>query len=181
MIRVTVDGKEYEVKEGATYGDVAKLEQDNYEYDIILAKAKNKLRELFSKVEDGQEISFFTVDDSVGRDCYNRSVTFLMITAADDILSDGTGQVVKILYGLSKGYYCELDPKYICDEAFIEKLKTRMREIVEADEPIVKSSLPTNEAIDFFREKRMVDKEKLFRYRQASKVYGFQHRNSQDF
>ena len=181
MIRVTVDGKEYEVKEGATYGDVAKLVQDNYEYDIILAKAKNKLRELFSKVEDGQEISFFTVDDSVGRDCYNRSVTFLMITAADDILSDGTGQVVKILYGLSKGYYCELDPKYICDEAFIEKLKTRMREIVEADEPIVKSSLPTNEAIDFFREKRMVDKEKLFRYRQASKVNIYSLDNYSDY
>lgn len=56
------------------------------------------------------------------------------------------------------------------DEAFLEKVKEQMHQIVDACLPIKKRSVSTDQAIEIFRQHRMHDKEKLFKYRRVSKV-----------
>jgi uridine kinase len=56
------------------------------------------------------------------------------------------------------------------DEDFIQKVKARMQEIIDAKIPIMKRSLPTHEAVKRFHQHKMYDKEWLFYYRRSSRV-----------
>lgn len=55
-------------------------------------------------------------------------------------------------------------------EEQITALKREMNRLVEADLPIEKRNMNTDDAITLFRELGMSDKEKLFRYRRSSRV-----------
>ena len=55
-------------------------------------------------------------------------------------------------------------------EERLNAVKSKMKEIVEADIPFDKRSIGTDDAIDLFARYRMYDKEKLFRYRRVSKA-----------
>ena len=56
------------------------------------------------------------------------------------------------------------------DSVFIEKVSERMRELVDRALPFTKFTVGLDEAIRIFHEEEMYDKEKLFRYRRASRV-----------
>ena len=56
------------------------------------------------------------------------------------------------------------------DEKFLEAVKTKMREYVEKKLPIKKTNVSTDKALRIFHEHKMYDKERLFRYRRASRV-----------
>ena len=53
---------------------------------------------------------------------------------------------------------------------FLQSVDARMKELIELDLPITKSSLNTDDAVSLFRVRRMYDKERLFKYRRVSKV-----------
>ena len=56
-----------------------------------------------------------------------------------------------------------------------------MHQIVEANIPIMKRSVGTDEAIELFHKHGMYDKEKLFRYRRVSKVNIYSIENFEDY
>ncbi len=51
------------------------------------------------------------------------------------------------------------------DDDFLERVESRMHELVEADLSIKKRTVHTDEAIGLFGQYGMYDKEELFRYR----------------
>ena len=77
---------------------------------------------------------------------------------------------VRIHYSVSKGYYCTIEGDVTPDQAFLERVEARMRQMVEEDLPIRKRSVHTDEAIQMFHKHGMYDKERLFEYRRVSKV-----------
>ena len=81
----------------------------------------------------------------------------------------GEGKHVRVFYSLGEGYYCELenDTK---DEAKLHAIYDEMMRLVEADIPIEKNSVKTEEAEYRFRDRGMKDKERLLHYRRSSRV-----------
>lgn len=150
--------------------ELAKARQAEYPARIVLARVGNKLRELTKKADADADVTFVTTADKDGLLTYKRSATLVMLKALYDIIPREDIGKVKIEYSLSKGYYCTLSGSAVVDEAFLKRLKDRMQEIIDADLPIEKKSISTNDAIEHFHRHGMYDKEKLFKYRRSSRV-----------
>lgn len=170
MAEVTVCGVKKDYPSGTVYRDLAMEYQKEYSHDIVLVNVNGKLQELHKKLKKDSEITFVTTADSAGISSYRRSVTQLMLKAVYDIAEPGAVEKVSVLFSLSKGYYCKITGNVKVDEEFLSQVRERMDELVRQDIPIRKKSIHTDDAISRFKEHRMYDKEKLFRYRRVSKV-----------
>ena len=164
--------EELVVPEGTNLEDIATQFQDCYPDKIVLAMFNQSLRELSKTIHKDGRVSFLTMTHSDGKRTYRRGVTLLMQRAALNLWGNQT--IIKVFYSLGQGYYCErLDREQKRLEVTgedIERLKCEMRRLVDADCPIKKSSVKTEEAERRFRELGMHDKERLLHYRRSSRV-----------
>ncbi len=170
MVTVRIDGREKQYGEGTTYETIVKEYQPQYDNTIALVSSNGKIRELFKKVKKDCDVSFFTLRDSVGHKTYVRSAIMLLIKALRDVAGADHLQKVKVEFAIGPGYYCSVKGDVELDDALLRRLNQRMRELVDADLPVVKKSYPMQEAMEIFRRQKMKDKEKLFRYRRSSYV-----------
>ena len=155
------------VTDDMTLQQLAEESQDNYKDRIVLANVNGRLRELNKKVADGSTVSFITMTERDGKRTYRRSVTLLLQKAVENLW--GEGKHVRVFYSLGEGYYCELENDTI-DEAKLHAIYDEMMRLVEADIPIEKNSVKTEEAEYHFRDRGMKDKERLLHYRRSSRV-----------
>lgn len=169
MLELTVLGKTFQVEEGITFEEVAKKFQSQFQGRIVLAKQKNKLKELSKKIKESGEIFFYDVSNIEAMRVYHRSVSFLMVKAVKQLL--GLKASVVIEHSIHKSFYCEIREKdVIVDQAFLDKLEAKMRELVQKDIPIKKHTFDREEAIEKVREFGMEDKARLFRFRRCSNI-----------
>lgn len=167
-ICVTIDGVQKEYEKGTTYQTLAREVQEQYKDEIVLAKNGNTLQELISRIKPGK-ISFLTVADSTGQQVYKRSTTLLMLKAVYDLYGKEVMAGVKVLYSVSKAYYCTVNGVFV-DDLFLEKVTARMREMTQQGIPILKRNMKKHEAVRIFEEEGMKDKVQLFKYRRSSMV-----------
>ncbi len=169
MLELTVLGKTFQVEEGITFEEVAKKFQSQFQGMIVLAKQKNKLKELSKKIKESGEIFFYDISNIEAMRVYHRSVSFLMVKAVKQLL--GLKASVVIEHSIHKSFYCEIREKdVIVDQAFLDKLEAKMRELVQKDIPIKKHTFDREEAIEKVREFGMEDKARLFRFRRCSNI-----------
>ena len=98
-----------------------------------------------------------------GMRIYRRSLVFVLIVAAHELFPDANIYIDHSLpFG---GFYCQVHGRepFTLDE--LMALQTRMREIVNADEPIMKARLPLPEAEAIFTRQGYEDKLRLLKYR----------------
>ena len=170
MYKVRVGDKVTEYPAGTIFEQVAKDNQADYSAHIVLARVGGKLKELNKKVNSDCEIEFKTVVDRSGYKTYRRTATFIMIKAIRDVAGIETLEKIKVEFAIGKGIYVSINGTVKVDEEFLKKVKARMDEIVADDIPINKESYDLDDAIELFRNEGMKDKERLFKYRRASKV-----------
>ena len=130
------------------------------EQRVVAALMNGRLRELcFPLMEDADLVPVTTADNDGSR-IYRRSLSFLMIAAAAQVLP---GQLITIHHSMPfGGYYCERgDAQRLTDEE-LAALRLRMRQLVEADLPIDNIRVPLDEALAFFQEQGDLEKADLF-------------------
>ena len=131
----------------------------------VAALVNGKLRELSLPVMQDVDVTPIMMADSDGVRIYRRSLSFLMIAAAAEVLPD---QCVTVHHSMPfGGYYCERTVTCDDQEAFITaaelaRLRQRMRELVLADLPISQVRVPLDEALRLFREWGDLEKADLF-------------------
>ena len=170
MIRITVNGEEREYPRQTSFLDIAREYQPQFEDDILLVMADNRLRELHKQLKEPCELSFITARDSSGMKTYQRSVLLLMIKAVYDVCGHDQVRNVRVNFSLGAGLYCTLEADTSLTQELLDRIKARMQELVERKIPIMKRSVNTDDAIRLFGMHGMYDKERLFRYRMVSKV-----------
>ncbi len=172
MVALTIRGEEKSYPAGTGLLEIAKEYQAQYQDDIVLALYNNRLRELRKKAKKDGVLEWITTADKTGRRAYRRSVTLLMQKAVQNLWG-GENVTVHVLYSIGQGYYCELvaeEARRPVGQEMLRDLKREMDRLAEADLPIEKESVSTDEAVEMFRKAGMKDKEKLFRYRRSSRV-----------
>lgn len=167
---VSVDGKSISYEGKVTYGKLAADVQKNYAHRIVLAVANGKIKELFKEAADGAEIYFLTTADRIGHDTYVRSATMLLMKAAADVAGAPEMSKLKVEYSIGRGLFCSPRGNWTVDADFVEKVRVRMKQLIDAALPFTKKAWPTDEAIALFASQQMTDKEQLFRYRRGSYV-----------
>ena len=181
IYRVQVNKKVREYEEGTTFEQIAKDFQAEYEHQIVLGCENYKLFELRKTLQKDCELSFITTGDSVGNKTYRRSMCLMLVKAIHDICGHENPCKVRIDFSVSKGFYCTVSGKVEINQGFLERVKTRMLEMVEEKLPIKKRAVNTDEAIALFRKHGMTDKERLFEYRRVSKVNIYSMNEFEDY
>lgn len=173
MLHITIGTKTCEYPEGVRYMDIAKDYQSGFDEDILLAFHDHKLAELSSVVSGDGSITFITAKDPLGLEAYRRSMVLLFLKAFFHAAGRSRVKKVTVQFSVSKGYYIEPTGSFLEETTISELLpgvRAYMRELVERNLPITKLSVSTDEAISLFHELGMYDKERLFRFRRASRV-----------
>ena len=170
MYQVKIHDEIRQYEAGTTYLEIAKEYQKEYSHDIVLVTVDCKLQELHKKVNRDCTLNFETTACDSGHKTYKRSMSLLLVKAIYDVAEHENVDKVRIHYSVSKGYYCTIEGNVVLDQQFLDQVEARMHQMVEADLPINKKSVNTDDAIATFARYGMHDKEKLFAYRRVSKV-----------
>lgn len=171
MCRVVAEGEIREYRAGTSYQKIAEEFQPRYEHQIVLVFVDGfHLQELRKCVERDCELKFVTTADAIGHAAYKRSMSFLLVKAVHDAAGHDMVERVRVHFSLGNGYYCTVEGKVALDEAFLQKVSARMRELSGKKIKIDKRSIHTDDAVELFHRHGMYDKERLFEYRRVSKV-----------
>ena len=176
MVKVTIGDKVYEVEQGNTLEEIAKsYGEATDEGDIVLAYRNGHLCELFKTVEEDAVISFLTTMSKSGNSTYKRSVILMMMKAFRDVAKrTGTSGRIRVLFSLSKGFYCEFKNKNVkVTDELLKQVEERMREMVNENIPIEKKTYPSYDLIKRFERQGRTDKVELFKYRRASNTNAY--------
>ena len=171
MVTIRVNGQERRYDKDTALELIAKDFQEDYDSQILIAIKNGKIKELGKKVENqGDEIKFLTMRDKIGHATYVRSATLLLVKAVSDVIGDIKNSKIKVEFSIGHGYYCSVKSNFVVTDEFIEKVKIRMNQMVEADLPITKQAIYIDKAREIFASQGMEDKEELFWYRRSSYV-----------
>jgi uridine kinase len=167
---VTVNGNTREYPIGTTFGELARVYQKEYPYQIALAVRNGKIRELFKKIDRDCEVEFLTLADDTGHKSYNRTATIILMKAINDVVGADKVDKVKVEFGISSGYYCVKKGDFEITDELIAKIKAKMQEYIDKDICIMKKAMSIDDANELFEQQKMYDKISLFKYRGSSTV-----------
>ncbi len=159
-IKLKIMGEEKEIPSGLTFADVAKDYQDKFKYPIILAKAKNKYRELSDYIVDNDDIEFVDLKDRMGNLVYVNSLVYLASYAVTEAFGRNAKIIVK--YSIDKGIYIETN--FDLDIEKCKILKAKMKELAEKNISITKCRVERYEAIEYFELNKETSKVNLLKY-----------------
>ena len=148
---------------------------------MVSAKVNNVSQGLKFRLFQNRDVEFLDAREGSGHRVYVRSLSFLLYKATQDIFPSSK---LFIEHSLCRGYYCNFkkgvrrqetgdrsretgdgrqetgDRSQLTDED-VERIKTRMQEIVDLDMPFRRTEATTEEAIRVFTERGFSDKVKL--------------------
>ena len=167
QITLTIQGKEYRYPLGTTFAEIAKDFAGNYKYPIAIANHNTRYRELFQEADANGELEFLDLSTATGHSTYMRTAILLFVKAVNDVVGINRIGKLKLEFSMSTGYYFSYDGEAKLDDALIEAIMKRMREMTDAATPINKDSFPLTEAMKIFEEQNMPDKMKTCYFRRS--------------
>jgi len=145
---------------------------------VVAALVNGTLRELSYPITGDATIRPIFMDSGDGLRVYQRSLSFLLITAAHELFP--TARII-IDYSLTDGFFCQVEGREPFTAEELAAIESRMRELVARDEPIVKRQMPVAEAQALFREQEYDDKVRLLQFRQKDHVSIYTLRGMRDY
>ncbi|MCX7780987.1 MAG: nucleoside kinase [Negativicutes bacterium] len=173
-----MDGTVKQYPCGTTLLEIAGEVQPLHTAPIVAAKVNNDLKDLQSRINHDCRVDFVDLTTDAGIKVYQRSLAFVMITAAQDVFPEGE---VTVEHSLSKGFYCELHLGREISAEDVMKIKRRMQELIAGNIPIVRCSYPLEEAIRLFESKGRPEKVKLLKQLKRDKVSIYYCGNAYDY
>ena len=181
MYHVTIKGETKEYPEGIPYSEIVKEYEGAGDAPVILVLVDGRLRELHKRLKGDCTIEYVTTSDPIGHQTYKRSACLILLKAIYDVAGQENIDKVVIHYSVGSGYYFTMKGGTELTQEFIDQVKSRMHEIVDARLPIQKRSVSTDDAIAMFHKYHMYDKERLFYYRRVSRVNLYSIENFEDY
>mgnify|MGYP000184110853 CR=1 FL=1 len=173
------DGRVFEGPVGTPLEEFIRVAGSDPNAPTVAALIDNDLRELTYRVEGDIEVTPVTMADSDGFRIYRRSLAFLLVIAVHELFPEATVYVDHSLtFG---GYFCQVRGREPFSTEELARIEARMREIVAADEPILKERVPLNEAIALFAARGDDDKVRLLQRRRKDFLTLYQLRGFRDY
>ena len=118
-VRVGKVLRQYEA--GTTYEKISEDFQAEYENDIVLVFVDNRLQELGKKLKKDCVLKFVTTGEAIGNQTYRRSMSLLLVKAVYNVAGHENIDKVRILYSVSKGYYCKVEGNVVVNQDFLNR------------------------------------------------------------
>lgn len=140
--------QERKIAEDTTIEDLVKEYQKHLPFRILAARRNNVTVPLTNVIDSACEITFLDLRDPSANQIYQRSVIFLYLKAAYDVLK--TSNVV-VANSLNKGIYTEIKSGQPLTSKDIKAVERRMKELTKANIPIGKKVLQRDDAIELLK------------------------------
>lgn len=127
-------------------------------YPILVARVNNVIQGLKYRAYNSRDVEFLDYTAYAGRSIYCRSLCFLASKAAGDVFP---GCEIKMRRPISKGFFCSIRKEQPLTEEDIEKIRSRMREIVDQGLSFRRVQARTEDAIKLFSSLGQTDKVRL--------------------
>ena len=154
-MKITCNGKEFEITEEQTIGEVLKGEIEKAERDIIMCNFNNEIKSLNHKPKVDGKVELIDYTNTEGKRVYVRGIMYIMAMALNEL---DPRAYLTVNYQLDNSMYCTLENIKLTDE-FIDDLRSKMQRIIDEDIPIRKVKMTQQEAEIFY------EKEKILRGR----------------
>lgn len=159
-IRCKNNKKTQEVPIGSTLSDIYKEINLQMPYGPVSAKVNNKVEGLHYRVYHNKDIEFLNLLSPSGIRTYTRSLFLVLCKAVHDLYPT-SGVIIDI--PVSNGYYCNLQLGHEITTEDVDRIRTRMQEIIDAKMPIQRYETTTEEAVKMFTELGDIQKAKLLK------------------
>jgi len=148
---------------GTTLLQIYDVIKPNLTYKPVCAVVNNQIQGLTFRVFGSKEVEYLDYTSEIGRKVYMRSFTFVLYKAVEDLLP---GVRLVIEAPVSKGYFftlrfAETNEEYPVSLEIVQRLKTRIKEILAENHRFHRIEAPTAEVAKLFRERGMEKKAKL--------------------
>ena len=137
--------------------DLLKRVQDELPYPIYLAKLDNAYRALTHITEHDCRIEFLDLRNQEAWLVYQNSLIMVFIKAVHDLY--GKKVLVTVNNSLNKGMYITSNRRFSQED--VDAIKVRMRQLVDADLPIIKEHLTKEGAKTLARKQKLTEVNKL--------------------
>ena len=159
-IRCKNNKKSLKVPMGSTLSDIFKEINLQMPYGPVSAKVNDKVEGLHYRVYHNKDVEYLDLHTQSGIRTYTRSLFLVLCKAVHDLYSRSE---VIIDIPVSNGYYCNLKLGRAITAEDVNRIRTRMQEIVNAHLPIQRFETTTEEAIDMFSKLGDEQKAKLLK------------------
>ena len=116
----------------------------------IAAKINGSMIDLSSPLAEDAKLKFISCDSTEGQDILRHSTSHIMAQAVQELYP---GVKISIGPSIENGFYYDFDYERPFTPEDLEKIETRMREIVAQDLSIERKELSKQEALKFYQEK----------------------------
>lgn len=167
MIKIYIDNKPVEVKEGTRVIDLLPSE-DRCKY--VVCKLGSQIKELNRKLsgkDDGKTVEFLGIDNQEAVKAYEASLRYVVAMAFHNLYPD-----VRICFGYnaSRSIFCQILTKGFNVSKATDEVRNEVDRIIKADMPIERITVSTDEAREIFEKMGRDDKLRILPYRPESLV-----------
>jgi len=149
MIKVSLpDGSVREYEEGASPFDVAKSISNSLAKKALAARVDGELRDLMRPLEGDASIEIVTANDPDGLELIRHDAAHVLAQAVQELYPDAQVTIGPVI---DDGFYYDFAREEPFSTEDFEKIEKRMREIVDADYPIIREVWAKEEAIETFK------------------------------
>ena len=149
-----------------TYYNMLTNEEIRCNNPVVLAKVGSQLHELSDECKNPDEkIEWLRVNSKIGMRVYQRSLIFLLLAAAHKVCPE---YQVDVLFPLGDSVYVDGNAEDF--QSHINDIVAEMKAMVQRDIVINKNTMSLSDAMQYFRDHDMPEKEKLFAYRRISSI-----------
>jgi len=151
MLNITLkDGSVISVPADSTALDACKQISEGLARAALACEINGELMSLTTPLKDGDTLNILTFDSEGGRWTLRHSAAHVMAQAVKRLYPN-----TKFAIGpaIENGFYYDFDSDVTFTPEHLEKIEAEMKKIVKEALPIVRSTLPREDAINFMKEK----------------------------
>jgi threonyl-tRNA synthetase len=151
MTQITLrfpDGAAREYKAGITGSRLAAGISKSLAKKAVAIKLDGELYDLDRAINTSATVEIVTRDAPEALDLIRHDASHVMAEAVQELFP---GTQVTIGPVIEHGFYYDFDPKEPFSSNDLEKIETKMREIISRDEPFVRKVWSRDEAVEYFR------------------------------
>ena len=161
-MKVILPDNSERVFEGANAMDLAKSIGKKLAKAAVAAEVNGEIVQLTQPLAEGDRVRILTFDDEEGKEVVRHTASHVMAQAVLHVLRDKN---VKFAIGpaIKNGFYYDFDLDSSITTEDFPAIEKEMKKILEANYPIVRSTMPREKALAWAEEQKQPYKEELIR------------------
>ena len=156
-VNVTLEnGSILEVEKGTKIHEIAKFYEKNKKEPIVGAKINGEIISMDLPITKNTTIEFLDMTSTDGMKLTRKGLTFVAEVALKEVYKNDFELIIN--HSIAHGLHMTVvgNRKFTLQDA--QKLKEKMNEIIQADEPILEVNVDKEQAIDYFNKVKATEK-----------------------